>query len=210
MIVTSSRRPCVSRKNTEAAAIVMQRDALISPATSSVLGLRAGMTPFLCAGSFSYARESVETIPFTINLSLSLSDAAASWFRNCLRRDDCSTLSCPMKFNLRSLADAGKRAPSPRTRWCSYCKRNEHHLCSGTRRVNHGRTVPCECPHGDRHDPNRRLALNRPPPISLRTNTAVGRSCYLVADQAHPANKFSRSRAPWMTRSTNTSRPSTL
>jgi hypothetical protein len=186
MIVTSSRRPCVSRKNTEAAAIVMQRDALISPATSSVLGLRAGMTPFLCAGSFSYARESVETIPFTINLNLSLSDAAASWFRNCLRRDDCSTLSCPMKFNLRSLADAGKRAPSPRTRWCSYCKRNEHHLCSGTRRVNHGRTVPCECPHRDRHDPNRRLALNRPPPISLRTNTAVGRSCYLVADQAHP------------------------
>ena len=91
-----------------------------------------------------------------------------------------------MKFNLRSLADAGKRAPNPRTRWCSYCKRNEHHLCSGTRRVNHGRTVPCECPHRDRHDPNRRLALNRPPPISLRTNTAVGRSCYLVADQAHP------------------------
>ena len=72
MIVTSSRRPCVSRKNTEAAAIVMERDALISPATSSVLGLRAGMTPFLCAGSFSYARESVETIPFTINLNLSL------------------------------------------------------------------------------------------------------------------------------------------
>jgi len=72
-----------------------------------------------------------------------------------------------MKFNLRSLADAGKRAPSPRTRWCSYCKRNEHHLCSGMRRVNHGRTVPCECPQGDRHDPNRRLALNRPPPISL-------------------------------------------
>ena len=210
MIVTSSRRPCVSRKNTEAVAIVMERDALISPATSSVLGLRAGISPFLCAGSFSYARESVETIPFTINLNLSLSDAAAPWFRNCLRRDDCSTLSCPMKFNLRSLADAGKRAPSPRTRWCSYCKRNEHHLCSGMRRVNHGRTVPCECPQGDRHDPNRRLALNRPPPISLRTYTAVDRSCYLVADQAHPANKFSRSRAPWMTRSTNTSRPSTL
>ena len=71
-IVTSSRRPCVSRKNTEAAAIVMERDALISPATSSVLGLRAGMTPFLCAGSFSYARESVETIPFTVNLNPSL------------------------------------------------------------------------------------------------------------------------------------------
>ena len=150
--------------------------------------------------------ESVETIPFTINLNLSLSDAAASWFRNCLRRDHCSTLPCPMKFNLRSLADAGKRAPSPRTRWCSYCKRNEHHLCSGTGRVNHGRTVPCECLQGDRHDPNRRLALNRPPPISLRTNTAVGRCCYLVADQAHPANKFSRSRALWMTRSTNSSR----
>ena len=62
----------------------MQRDALISPATSSVLGLRAGMTPF-----------------------------------------------------------------------------------SGIRRVSHGRTVLCECPQGDRHDPNRRLALNRPPPISL-------------------------------------------
>jgi len=37
-------------------------------------------------------------------------------------------------------------APSPRTRWCSYCKRNGHHLCSGTRRVNHSRTVPCDCP----------------------------------------------------------------
>ena len=49
----------------------MERDALISPATSSVLGLRAGMTPFLCAGSFSYARKNVETIPFTINLNLS-------------------------------------------------------------------------------------------------------------------------------------------
>ena len=55
-------------KNTEAAAIVMERDALISPATSSVLSLRVGMTPFLCAGSFSYAPESVETIPFTIDL----------------------------------------------------------------------------------------------------------------------------------------------
>jgi len=153
VIVTSFRRPCVSRKNTEAVAIVMERDALISPATSSVLGLRAGMTPFLCAGSFSYARESVETIPFTINLNLSLSDAAASWFRNCLRRDDCSTLSCPMKFNLRSLADAGKRTPSPRSRWCSYCKRNEHHLCSGFRRVNHGPTVLCECPHRKRQEP---------------------------------------------------------
>ena len=64
--------PRVSRKNTEAAAIVMQRDALINPATSSVLGLRAGMTPFPCAGSFSHARESVETIPFTIDLNLSL------------------------------------------------------------------------------------------------------------------------------------------
>ena len=74
MIVTSSRRPYVARKNTEAIAIVMERAALISPATSSVLGLRAGMTPFLCAGSFSYARESVETIPFTINFSLSLID----------------------------------------------------------------------------------------------------------------------------------------
>jgi hypothetical protein len=42
----------------------MERDALISPATASVLGLRAWMTPFLCA--------SVETIPFTINLNLSL------------------------------------------------------------------------------------------------------------------------------------------
>jgi len=70
--VTSSRRFCVSRKNTEATAIVMERDALISPATSSVLGLRAGITPLLCAGSFSYAQESVETIPFTINLNLSL------------------------------------------------------------------------------------------------------------------------------------------
>ena len=38
----------------------------------SVLGLLAGMTPFLCAGFFSYARESVETIPFTIDLNLSL------------------------------------------------------------------------------------------------------------------------------------------
>ena len=127
VIVTSFRRPCVSRKNTEAVAIVMERDALISPATSSVLGLRAGMTPF-----------------------------------------------------------------------------------SGIRRVSHGRTVLCECPQGDRHDPNRRLALNRPPTISLRTYTVVDRSCYVVADQAHPANKFSRSRAPWITRSTNTSRPSTL
>ena len=79
MIVTSSRRPCLSRKNREAAAIVMRRDALISPATSSLLGLRAGMTPFLRAGSYSHARESVEVIPFTINLNLSLSDAAASW-----------------------------------------------------------------------------------------------------------------------------------
>jgi hypothetical protein len=50
----------------------MERDALISPATSSVPGLRAGITPFLCAGSFSYARGSGETIPFTINLNLSL------------------------------------------------------------------------------------------------------------------------------------------
>jgi hypothetical protein len=50
----------------------MQRDALISPVSSSVLGWRAGMTPFLYAGSFSYAPESVETIPFTINLNLSL------------------------------------------------------------------------------------------------------------------------------------------
>ena len=37
--------------------------------------------------------ESVETIPFTINFNLSLSDGAASLFRSCLRRDDCSTLS---------------------------------------------------------------------------------------------------------------------
>jgi len=71
-IVTSSRRPCVSRKKTEATAILMERDTLISPATSSVLGLRAGMTPSPWAGSFSYARESVETIPFTIDLNLSL------------------------------------------------------------------------------------------------------------------------------------------
>ena len=69
--LVATTRPCVSRKNTEAAAVVMQRDALISLATSSVLGLRAGMTPFLCAGSSSDARESVETIPFTIDLNLS-------------------------------------------------------------------------------------------------------------------------------------------
>ena len=145
--------PLRFHRRTEAAAIVMELDALISPATSSVLGLRAGMTPSPWAGSFSYARESVETIPFTINLNLSLGDAAASWFRNCFRRDDCSTLSCPMKFNLRSLADAAKHAPSPRSRWCSYCKRNEHHLCPGFRRVNHGLTLRCECPHRERRDP---------------------------------------------------------
>ena len=64
--------PLRFHRRTEAAAIVMELDALISPATSSVLGVRAGMTPFLWAGSFSYARESVETIPFTVNLNPSL------------------------------------------------------------------------------------------------------------------------------------------
>jgi hypothetical protein len=134
---------------------------------------------FLCTGK---RRDN----SLTINLNLSLAVQLPHGLETAFAETTAPLLSCPMKFNLRSLADAGKRAPSPRTQWCSYCKRNEHHLCSGTRRVNHGRTVPCECPHRGRHDPNRRLALNQPPPISSRTNTAVGRRCYLVADQAHP------------------------
>ena len=160
--------------------------------------------PFLCTGKASRQFHSQSTLISVLAMELPRGLEAAS------DETTAPLFHCPMKLNLRSLADAGKRTPSPRSRWCSYCKRNEHHLCSGTRRLNHGRTVPCECPHRDRHDPNRRLALNRPPPISLRTSTALGPRCYLVADQAHPANKFSRSRAPWMTRSTNTSRPSTL
>jgi hypothetical protein len=62
--------------------------------------------------------------------------------------------SIPVKFHQLSLADVGKSTPSPRSRWCSYCKRNEHHLCSGFRRVNHGLVVRCECPHRERHDRN--------------------------------------------------------
>jgi hypothetical protein len=68
-----------------------------------------------------------------------------------------------MKFNSLSLADAGKRASSPRFRWCSYCKRNEHHLCSGSRRVNHGLTELCECPHRDSYKQTQRLVQNGPP-----------------------------------------------
>jgi hypothetical protein len=68
-----------------------------------------------------------------------------------------------MKFHRLSLADAGKSAPSPRTRWCSYRKRNEHYLCSGFRRVNHGLIVRLSALTVNGRNQIRRLVLNRPP-----------------------------------------------
>ena len=57
-----------------------------------------------------------------------------------------------MKLKTMTTVEACRSALSPRSRWCSYCKRNEHHLCSGIRRVNHGRIEACECPHRDSHN----------------------------------------------------------
>ena len=77
----------------------------------------------------------------------------------------------PTKFHRLRLADAGKTAQGPRSRWCSYCKRNEHYLCSGFRRVNHGLTVRCECPHRERH--GRNPAAGSEPAASYYSNLSA-------------------------------------
>src|ERR1019366_9785697 len=57
-----------------------------------------------------------------------------------------------MKLKTITTVEACRSALSPRRRWCSHCRRNEHHRCTGSRLCNHGVTEACECPHRDSHN----------------------------------------------------------
>jgi len=54
-----------------------------------------------------------------------------------------------MKLKTMTTAEACRSVPSARMRWCTHCRRNEHHRCTGSRRCNHGVTQPCLCPHSN-------------------------------------------------------------